>query len=126
MEELKDRRYMERVRIPMAKLYYRVKDRHKLLNSYQGPFPISDISKSSLSIEGCLNLKNKTQICLKISIPDHPEILLKGQILGFISDRAGRVVKTIIQLMPYGLDPQYNSFKYKKRLEHCLSNSTPV
>jgi hypothetical protein len=126
MDALKDRRCMDRVSIPAARLYYRITDRHKLLNAYHGPVQISDISKSSLGIDSPLNLKINTHLCLKIIMPDYPEILLKGQILGFLKDRAGKVIRTIIQIMPYGYEPQYNSFKNKKRWEYCLNGKIQV
>ncbi len=126
MDDLKDRRYMDRITIPKAQLFYRVNDKHKLLHAYHGPFWISDICKSSLSISGALRFKNKTPLCLKLIVPDQPEILLKGFILGYLRNRAGQVIKTVIQLMPFGHAPQYNTFKQKRRLENCLSRCAAV
>ena len=126
MNDLKDRRYMDRIHIPMAKMYYRQSEKNKLLNTFQGPVPIADMSKSSLSIDAPLKFKLKTHLYLKILIPDHPVIFLKGQIAGHLSNAAGEIIRTIIQILPYGLDPCYNSFKFKKRLEHCLADHTPV
>ena len=120
MDERVERRCMERVYIPVAKLYYRLDGRHSLLNTYHGPYPISDISKSSLCVNGVIGQERKALVSLKLVVPDVPEILLKGYILKFLADPSGSPVKTIIQLMPYGYEPRYNSFKYKKRLEHCL------
>ena len=121
MEDRTERRCMERVYIPVAKLYYRLDGRHRILSSYHGPYHLADISKSSLCVNAVIEQERKTPVSLKLIIPDAPEILLKGHIFKILADSAGRPVKTIIQLMPYGFEPQYNSFKYKKRLEHCLN-----
>ncbi len=45
MDDLKDRRYMHRVSIPSALLYFREIEKPFLLSTYQGPFQITDISK---------------------------------------------------------------------------------
>lgn len=120
MADIKERRYMERFRLPQARLYYRISNKTSFFNGYRGPAKISDINKCSLGIVGSLELTYGTPLMLKIILPDYPEIILKGHISGFLKDHNGLTTRTIIQLMPYGYDVQYNSFKYKRRLESCL------
>jgi len=111
---------MERFRLPQARLYYRIGSRYFFFNGYRGPVKISDINKSSLGIVGSLELAPRTSLMLKIILPEYPVIILKGHISGFLKDHEERIIRTIIQFKPYGYDEQYNSFKYKRRLENCL------
>ena len=120
MAALKDRRYMDRISIPGSTLYYRSEGKSLLLNNYHGPVQIVDLCKSSISIAGKLHRRTTRCLQIKINIPDYSPLKLKGQILGCIKDPMGNIRKTIIQILPFGYQAQYNSFKNKKRLLQLL------
>ena len=77
---------------------------------------------SSISVPGTLRIRKKCELQIKIKIPDFSSIKLRGQIVGYIKNPLGKVAKTIIQILPYGHQKQYNSFETKEKLEQCLNS----
>jgi hypothetical protein len=117
MQDDQDRRYIDRLFIPGASLYYRKLDRFNFLRRYQGPIALTDISKSTVSIPEQLVLKSKTLLDLKIILPENQIISLKGSVRGFETNIEKNKFKTIIQFQPFGYGREYNSFRVKKKLD---------
>jgi len=121
LSKAKDRRYIDRLMIPGAKVYYKKSTRFTFLNRYHGPLHLSDITKSTISIPEKLEMPSKTDLELKIIFPEENLINMKGIISGFEPDPKGHWIKTIIQFNPYGHGKKYNSFRLKKRLDRILT-----
>ncbi len=120
MSESKDRRYIDRIMIPGAKVYYKKSSRFTYFTRYHGPLHLADITKSTISVPEKLALHIKTDLDLKIVIPENRIISLKGIICGFENDINSQSIRTIIQFNPYGYGKKYNSFRSKKKLDHFL------
>ena len=121
MSENKDRRYIDRIMIPGAKVYYKKSSGFTYLKRYNGPLFLTDITKSTISVPEKLSLHIKTGLDLKIIIPENQVISMKGIISGFENDINSRSVKTVIQFNPFGHGKQYNSFRSKKKLDRFLA-----
>ena len=65
MSESKDRRYIDRIMIPGAKLYYKKSSRFTYFKRYRGPLYLADITKSTISVPEKLSLHIKTDLDLK-------------------------------------------------------------
>lgn len=124
MQNLNERRYADRVYIPDGKIFYRKLEKFMMLSRYQGPVRLEDITKSTISIPGELQYPRHTPVELKISAPGFPDICLKGQVMDYEEDQGSGMIKTIIQIMPFGQGKTYNSFKTKKKLDKILSQSS--
>jgi hypothetical protein len=121
LNEGKDRRYIDRLIIPGAKVYYKKLAGFAIFHRYHGPLHLSDITKSTISIPEKIDLPSKTNLNLKIIFPEENLINMKGIIAGFEPDPKGQWTKTIIQFNPYGHGKMYNSFRSKKRLDRFLA-----
>jgi hypothetical protein len=121
LSEAKDRRYIDRLMIPGAKVYYKKSTRFTFFNRYHGPLHLADITKSTVSIPEKLEMPSKTDLELKIIFPEENLLNMKGIISGFEPDPQGHWTKTIIQFNPYGHGKKYNSFRSKKRLDRVLN-----
>ena len=121
LSEAKDRRYIDRLMIPGAKVYYKKLTRFTFFNRYQGPLHLTDITKSTISIPEKIEMPSKTDLELKIVFPEENLINMKGIISGFEHDPKGDWIKTIVQFNPYGHGKKYNSFRSKKRLDRVLT-----
>ena len=122
MSESKERRYIDRIMIPGAKVYYKKSSGFTYFKRYRGPFYLIDITKSTISVPEKLSLHIKTGLDLKIVIPENQIISMKGIISGFETDINSQSVKTIIQFNPYGHGKKYNSFRSKKKLDRFLTD----
>ena len=122
MQGDKDRRYIDRIYIPGASIYYRKLSRFNFFRRYQGPMSLADISKSTLSVPEHLSYKSRTVLDLKIILPENQIINLKGAISGFEMNNDSKTNKTIIQFQPYGYGKEYNSFRSKRKLDRFLSD----
>ena len=121
MSENKDRRYIDRIMIPGAKVYYKKSSGFTYLKRYHGPLFLADITKSTISVPEKLSLHIKTGLDLKIVIPENQVLSMKGIISGFENDINSQSVKTVIQFNPFGHGKQYNSFRSKKKLDRFLA-----
>ena len=122
MSESNDRRYIDRIMIPGAKVYYKKSSGFTYFKRYRGPLYLTDITKSTVSVPEKLSLHIKTGLDLKIVIPENQIISMKGIISGFETDINSQSVKTIIQFNPYGHGKKYNSFRSKKKLDRFLAD----
>jgi hypothetical protein len=122
VSENKDRRYIDRIMIPGAKVYYKKSNGVTLFKRYRGPLYLADITKSTMSVPEKLLLHIKTNLDLKIVIPENQIINMKGIISGFETDINSQSVKTIIQFNPFGHGKKYNSFRSKKKLGRFLAH----
>ena len=122
MAENKERRYIDRVMIPGAKVYYKKSVGFALFKRYRGPLFLADITKSNISVPDKLSLHIKTCLDLKIVIPENQVLSMKGIISGFENDINSQSVKTVIQFNPFGHGKQYNSFRSKKKLDRFLAS----
>ena len=119
MDNSKERRYIDRLAVPQAKVYYRTLGRYAIFNYYQGPLDLADISKSALRIYGKLPGEKNTNVEIKLVIPGFSMVTVKCRIMGFDE----RHTYTIAQLLPYGIGRNYNSFQTKHNLELLMTHS---
>jgi hypothetical protein len=122
MQNDKERRYIDRIYIPGASLYYRKFTRFNFLKRFHGPMSLTDISKSTVSIPAQLSFKTRTVLDIKIILPKNQIINLKGAIRGFETNHANNSYKTVIQFQPYGYGREYNSFRSKRKLDRFLAD----
>ena len=121
MNESNDRRYIDRIIIPGAKVYYKKTSRFSCFKKFQGPVQLTDITKSAISVPKKLPFPNKFDLELRIIMPENQTLSMKGKVRGIKADSTGKFVSTIIQFNPFGSEKEYNSFRTKKKLDHFLN-----
>ena len=121
MNNADDRRYIDRIIIPGAKVYYRRTSRCTWFAKFQGPLHLNDITKSAISVPRKLSIPKKINLELKIIIPENEILKMKGKVSKVKEDATGKFIKTIIQFNPFGNEKEYNSFRAKKKLDHYLN-----
>ena len=121
MNDSNDRRYIDRIIIPGAKVYYKKTSRFSCFTKFQGPLQLTDITKSAISVPKKLPFPKKIDLELKIIMPENEALSMKGKVRGIKEDANGKFVNTIIQFNPFGSEKEYNSFRTKKRLDQFLN-----
>ena len=116
MENNKERRYIDRVELPLAQIYYRPLDRYTVFRNYHGPLDLADISKSAMRIYGKLVEDKNIAVEIKLVVPGFSRICMKCRIMGFDE----RNTCTIVQFLPFGIGRNYNTFRAKEKLEQLV------
>ena len=114
--DIEERRYINRLILPDAKIYFRRFDRFNPIRHYQGPVDLADISKSALRVYGLLPCEKKNRLQIKLVIPGCPDISVKCWLKNFDEKNA----TTVLQFLPFGMGRNYNSFRTKQQLEMLL------
>ncbi len=121
MNESNDRRYIDRIIIPGAKVFYKKTSRFSYFKKFQGPLHLTDITKSAISVPKKLPFPKRFDLELKIVMPENEVLGMKGKVRGFKEDSSGKFINTIIQFNPFGSEKEYNSFRTKKKLDQFLN-----
>ncbi len=120
MNKSKERRYIDRIEVPGASVFYRRNSRVNFVLPFLGPVRLVDISKSALRVESELLFSKNTRLQLKICFPGKPAVFVKGKVSAI--DRGSG--QSVIQLLPFGYGTDYNSFYSKTNLEMLLAGNS--
>jgi len=117
MDDVKERRHLERISIPGAQTLYKVEKKFTLLNRYTGPTTLKDITKHGACIEIRDDLSPGSRLSLEIIVPGEEKISVRGQIVWANQDQSRGSGFAGVQFWPYGEGKRYNSFKTRETLE---------
>jgi len=115
-----DTRTLDRHRIPQASVYYREIRSVNILNRFKGPFPLNDISKSSVKFEYPSISLEHAHVELKIIVPGSHNLKIKGKIAGPLDSKKYHRDNTIVHFLPFGDRKVYNTYRSKIKLELIL------
>jgi hypothetical protein len=116
MTSKKNRRNLDRIKIPDGSVYYKPDTQMYIFNRYIGPENLIDISKSGAGFKISHDLHKNDYVMLKVILPGEKNLTLQGHIKWVLNDNDDGKNRVGIQFSPYGYDRKYNSYDKLKQL----------
>jgi Tfp pilus assembly protein PilZ len=123
MTQNKDRRYSQRYHFDEAKVYCQENSTLRLFKQFSEPFDMNDLTKSGMCFRTNKKVSSGDTIHLKIEIPGHQKIQLKGRVV-WVNRQPTSENMVGVQFLPFGTLKGYNTFSAREKLERLIGNSS--
>ena len=128
MEPKKDRRYLDRFKIPGAKVIYKQREGFHGAKSVSGRTALIDLTYISCRFEVNHILQPGAIVELQILVSGRRKIKVVGYIVWVSDENMGKPSVAVVQFYPFGTDSRYNSLHSLKQLKELsaqyLSSTT--
>jgi len=121
MEEVKDRRMLERISIDGAKICYRMQDEGSLHSRFSAPVPLSDLTWNSIRFEADASLTTGEIVDLQILIPGEKKIRVRGYLIWNSRSDQKEHNYVVVQLLPFGQGTEYNPVTTREALKMIIN-----
>jgi hypothetical protein len=121
MEDDKERRSQERVKIKGAQVCYRCAKEKNLFSRFSDPMPIEDLTWSSVRFSTREYLKQGESVDLEMRIPGEAKIKVKGHLIWSTQKPNDETHFAVVQLFPFGSGSQYNPLSIRNKLKNLIS-----
>ncbi len=122
MTQNKDRRYSQRYHFDEAKVYCQENSTLRLFKQFSEPFDMNDLTKSGICFRTNKKVSSGDTIHLKIEIPGHQKIQLKGRVV-WVNQQPTSENMVGVQFLPFGTLKGYNTFSAREKLERLIGDT---
>jgi hypothetical protein len=126
MDERRERRNLERLQIEGAKISLRRERSVNLLERYSEPFPVKDMTWSSVRFLTDRLLQTGEVVELEIIVPGERKIHVRGHLVWTSAQANGEEHYAVVQFLPFGNEKPYNPMKYKEILKRLIDRHKKV
>ncbi len=116
MAEFEERRAFKRFKVPDGQVFYKKQKGFALLNKFNGPAPMKDISKSGVCFNVEKSLREGEIVVMQIIIPGFEKVQIKGEIRWIGPQHEVGATFTGLQFLPFGIKSQFNSLETLEKL----------
>jgi len=117
MELKKDRRYLDRFKIPGAKVIYKQREGFQGAKSVSARTPLIDLTHISCRFEVNHTLQPGAIVDLQILVSGKRKIKVVGYIVWASEAQLGRPSMAVVQFYSFGTDRRYNTLHSLKQLK---------
>jgi len=122
MTQNKDRRYSQRYQFDEAKVYCQENSTLRLFKQFSEPFDMNDLTKGGICFRTNKKVSSGDTIHLKIEIPGHQKIQLKGRVV-WVNQQPTSENMVGVQFLPFGTLKGYNTFSAREKLERLIGDT---
>jgi hypothetical protein len=126
MEWRKDRRNLERLEIEGAKISLRREKSVNILERYSEPYPVKDITWSSVRFITNRLLQTGEAVELELIVPGERKIHVRGHLVWTSTEENSHEHYAVVQFLPFGNEKPYNPLKYKEILKKVIERHKAV